>query len=216
MKPLRLSSTAVVLLLALIGSGCEHKKPVLVMPQQPPTTVAPQPTPTPAPTEAQPAEQPQEAQPAATPAEQPNAGDKTSEKTNPRHGRRAGTKKPAVSPSSTGNEKSSEVARNSPSRKIIPAEKAEPTPPSTGQISPGPSPTDSTHSQTSTDQLLQGAEANLNGITRQLSKDEEAMRAQSRDFIRQSRAAITENDLARAHTLAVKARLLSDELIRQR
>jgi len=42
------------------------------------------------------------------------------------------------------------------------------------------------------------------------------MRTQIREFIKQSRTAITENDLARAHTLAVKARLLSDELVKQR
>ena len=211
MKPLRLSPAAfALLLLALISSGCEHKKPVLVMPQQPPPTAAPQPTATPAPADAQPAEQQQEPQPTATPAEQP----KTTEKAKIRQGRHAAARKPTAP---AGDEKpGTEVARNNSSKKIIPAEKAEPTPPAIGQISPGPTPADAAHSQISTDQLLQGAEANLNGITRQLSKDEEAMRAQSREFIKQSRAAITENDLARAHTLAVKARLLSDELIKQR
>jgi hypothetical protein len=207
MKLLRLSPVPVaLLLLALILSGCEHKKPVLVMPQQPPATAAPQPTATPATAEAQPAEQ---AQPTATPAEQP----KTAEKAKTRQGRHAAARKPTTP--AGGDKPGTEVARNS-SKKIVPAEKAEPTPPAIGQISPGPTQADAAHSQTSTDQLLQGAEANLNGITRPLSKDEEAMRAQSREFIKQSRAAITENDLARAHTLAVKAHLLSDELVRQR
>src|SRR5438270_7274352 len=207
MKSLRLNPAAAgVLLLALITAGCEHKKPVLVMPQQPPPTAAPQPAPTPAEAEAQPAQQPQEAQPTPTPAEQqPQAGEKTAEKTKPKHARHTGTKKPG---------EKSEVARNSPSRKVIPAEPS-PTPQQTGQISPGPTPAGG-NSQISTDQLLQGAEANLNGITRTLSKDEEAMRAQIREFIKQSRTATTENDPARAHTLAVKARLLSDELVKQR
>jgi hypothetical protein len=202
MKTLRLNLAAAgVLLLALIVSGCEHKKPVLVMPQEPPPTATPEATPTPAEAEAQPAQQPPEAQPTATPAEQA----KTAEKTKPKHTRHAAVKKPGEKP---------EVAHNNP-RKIIPAEPA-PTPAQTGQISPGPTPSDTAHSQTSTDQLLQGAEANLNGITRTLSKDEEAMRAQIREFIKQSRTATTENDPARAHTLAVKARLLSDELVKQR
>ena len=211
MKPLRLNTAAIgLLLLVVIATGCEHKKPVLVMPQQPPPTAAPQPTATPTPSDAQPAEQQPEPQPTATPAEQP----KTAEKPKTRQGRRAAAKKP---PAPAGGDKpGTEVARNNSSRKVVPAEKAEPTPPVMGQISPGPTPADAAHSQISTDQLLQGAEANLNGITRQLSKDEEAMRAQSREFIKQSRAASTENDLARAHTLAVKARLLSDELIKQR
>ncbi|MGB9120102.1 MAG: hypothetical protein WCE73_05765, partial [Candidatus Angelobacter sp.] len=188
MKALRLNpAVAGVLLLALISIGCEHKKPVLVMPQQPPpTTAAPEATPTPAEAEAQPAQQP-EAQPTATPAEQPQAGEKTAEKTKPKHTRHAATKKPG---------EKSEVAHNNP-RKIIPAEPA-PTPAQTGQISPGPTPAGGGNSQASTDQLLQGAEANLNGITRTLSKDEEAMRAQIREFIKQSRTATTENDPARA------------------
>jgi hypothetical protein len=41
------------------------------------------------------------------------------------------------------------------------------------------------------------------------------MRAQTKEFIVQSRKATTENDLVRAHNLAVKARLLSDELVKQ-
>ena len=185
------------LLLLMMAVGCEHKKPVLVMPQQPPPTATPQATPTPAEAEAQPEQQPPEAQPSPTPAEQT----KTAEKTKPKHTRQA-TKKRGEKP---------EVAHNTPPKKIIPAEPA-PTP---QQISPGPT-SDGGNSQASTDQLLQGAEANLNGITRQLSKDEEAMRTQIREFITQSRNATKENDPARAHTLAVKARLLSDELVKQR
>jgi outer membrane biosynthesis protein TonB len=204
MKILRLNpAVAGLLLLVLIAAGCQHKKPVLVMPQQPPPAATPEATPAPAGAETQPAQQQPEAQPAATPAEQPQAGEKTAEKTKPKHARHAAAKKPGEKP---------EVARNNP-KKIIPAEPA-PTP-QEGQISPGPTPVGG-NSQTSTDQLLQSAEANLNGITRALSKDEEAMRAQIREFIKQSRTATTENDPARAHTLAVKARLLSDELVKQR
>lgn len=208
MKPLRLNPAFVGLfLLVVICSGCQHKKPVLVMPQQPPATAAPQPTPTPAPADTQTAEQPPEAQPAATPAEQP----KSAEKPKPKHGRRAGTSKP---PTSTGDKTGSEPAKNGSTKTKQSLDNSDVPPPV--QITPGPTPADTAHTQTSTDQLLQGAEANLNGITRQLSKDEEAMRAQSRDFIKQSHNALAENDLARAHTLAVKARLLSDELIKQR
>ena len=205
MKPLRLSIAAIVLMLLLgISLGCQHKKPVLVMPQQPPTTAAPQPSPTPEPV-AQAADQPLVPTPTPTPAEQP----KTAETAKPKHGRHATQKKP--SPSVGG-----EVAKNTPPKKVVQADKTEPPPTSIGQISPGPTPADTTHSQTSTDQLLQGAEANLNSITRQLSKDEEAMRTQIKEFITQSRKATTENDPARAHNLAVKARLLSDDLVKQR
>ena len=205
MKILRLNpAVSGLLLLIVMVAGCEHKKPVVVMPQQPPPPAAtPEATPTPAESETKPADQQQpEAQPAATPAEQSKTGEKTADKTKPKHPRHSAAKKPG---------EKSEVAHNNLPRKVIPAEPA-PTP---QQISPGPT-TDGGNSQASTDQLLQGAEANLNGITRTLSKDEEAMRAQIREFIKQSRTATTENDPARAHTLAVKARLLSDELVKQR
>ncbi|HEY1940413.1 MAG TPA: hypothetical protein VGJ33_20975 [Candidatus Angelobacter sp.] len=215
MKRLRLSSAAVALFILLgIATGCEHKKPVLVVPQQPPTAAAPQPSPTPEPeTAQQPAEQQsqQVQQPATPSADQ----DKTTAGKKPKQSRRTAQKKPP-STSPAGNDKS-EVAHNTVTRKVIPAEKPEPTQQSvTGEISPRPTPVDAAHSQASTEQLLQGAEANLNGITRQLSKDEEAMRAQIREFIKQSRTATTENDLTRAHNWAVKARLLSDELVKQR
>ena len=192
MKPLRLNAAAIVLMLLLsIALGCQHKKPVLVVPQQPPATAAPSPTPTPKP--AAQADQPLVPVPTPTPAEQP----KTSDKTKPNHGRHAAAKKPP--------------------RTVVEAEKTAPPPvASMGQISPGPTPGDATHSQASTDQLLQGAEANLNSITRQLSKEEEAMRTQIREFINQSHNATKENDPARAHNLAVKARLLSDDLVKQR
>ena len=210
MKPLRLNAASVALVLLLgISLGCEHKKPVLVMPQQPPPTAVPQPSPTPEPA-AQAADQPLTPMPTPTPAEQP----KTAGTPKPKHGRHTAAKKP--SPAVGGEKTGGEVAKNTPPKtRVVPAEKTEP-PASFGQISPGPTPADATHSQTSTDQLLQGAEANLNSITRQLSKDEEAMRTQIKEFITQSRKATTENDPARAHNLAVKARLLSDDLVKQR
>ncbi|HVG92581.1 MAG TPA: hypothetical protein VNB54_13895, partial [Alphaproteobacteria bacterium] len=184
----------------------QHKKPVVVVPQEPPATAAaPQPSPpTPEPA-AQAADQPLVPVPTPTPAEQP----KTTETPRPKHGRHAAAKKP--SPSVGG-----EVAKSTPPKKtVVPADKTDSTT-AMGQISPGPTPADAAHSQTSTDQLLQSAENNLNSITRQLSKEEEAMRTQIKEFIEQSHNATKQNDPARAHNLAVKARLLSDDLVKQR
>jgi hypothetical protein len=214
MKPLRLYITILSLWFVLgIVSGCARKKPVLVVPQQPPATTAAQPSPTPEPSPAQPAadkaqEQTQPSQTAPSGETQPEQ-----QKDKTKHARKPSPRHPAQT--ATNSEKMGEVAHNNPPRKVIPAEKAEPTPPS-GQISPGPTPADAGHDQASTEQLLQGAESNLSGIKRTLTKEEEAMRAQIKEFISQSRKATTENDLARAHILAVKARLLSDELVKQR
>jgi hypothetical protein len=204
MKLLRLKSAIVVVLLLLGISGCSQKKPVLVVaPQQPPPITAP-PTPTPEPeATSQPAEQPQETQPATTTEKSTTAA-----KSKPKSTKPSIAKKPAAT--SAGNE----VARNN-TKIVVPADRtATPPTPAAGQISPGSTPGDGSHNQTSTEQLLQGAEENLNRIKRQLSKDEEAMRAQIREFISQSHKATTENDLARAHNFAVKARLLSDELVK--
>ncbi|HET9836979.1 MAG TPA: hypothetical protein VFR84_02010, partial [Candidatus Angelobacter sp.] len=194
------------LALAVVLSGCEHKKHPLIVPQQAPPTAEATPSPTPEATPAQPAQQ--ESQPAP---EQPKTeAAQPQQKESAKHVRKPSPRKPAG-----GDKSANEVARNNgPGRKIIPAEKAEPTPP--GPISPGPTPADPAHDLASTDQLLQTAESNLSGIKRQLNKDEEAMRAQIREFISQSRKAITENDPSRAHNLAVKARVLSDELVKQR
>jgi hypothetical protein len=209
MKALRQNAAIFGLCCALGLLGCQHKKPVLVMPQQQPPTAAPSPSPTPEPsaTEQQPAEQTQ-TQPAQTASSEPEKTEPPKEK--PRHGKKPSPRKPAQA----SGEKPAEVARNTP-RKIIPPEKATPTP-TPGQISPGPTPNGGAQDQNATEQLLQSAESNLNGIKRQLNKEEEAVRAQIREFISQSRKAITENDPDRAHKLAVKARLLSDDLARQR
>lgn len=208
MKLLRLQSMIVVLACVLVISGCAQKKPVLVAPQQLPPTVAPETTPTPEPTaESQSAEKPQEAQQTPATTDQTT---KAAEKTQPKNNHHSATRKPPA-PAASG----TEVAHNTTTKKVIPADK--PGAPATstgGQISPGPTSSDAAHSQTSTEQLLQSTESNLNSIKRQLSKDEEAMRAQIREFINQSRKATTENDLARAHNFALKARLLSDELVK--
>ena len=209
MKLLRQSTLALALCLGLgILGGCQHKKPVVVVPQQPPSTVAPEPTPTPGPTPSQPADQAQgqPAQPA--PTEQPLV--EKAQKEKPRHAKKPSPRKPAPA----GNEKTELASRSKPSPTVVPAEPA--ATPSEGQISPGPTTADGAQDRASTEQLLHSAETNLNAIKRQLSKEEEAIRAQIREFINQSRKATTENDLARAHLLAVKARLLSDDLVKQR
>ena len=212
MKLLRLNSLLLTLALAAAISGCAgKKKPVLVMPQQPPPTATPEVSPTPVPAAESPApEQQNPAQPAeSATADQAKQQDKTKTKA----AKRPAQKKPSPSTPASG-DKPAEVARNSPPKKVV----QEPPKPDTqpvGPISPGPTPA-STHDQASTEQLLQSAESNLNGIKRQLTPEEENMRAQIREFINQSHKATSENDPVRAHTLAVKARLLSDDLVKQR
>jgi len=71
------------------------------------------------------------------------------------------------------------------------------------------------HQQTTT-QLLEATEANLRTVTRRsLKADEQDMVEQIRNYMQQSRNASAETDLVRAHNLALKAHLLSDELVKR-
>src|SRR5215472_1489337 len=208
MKPLRCNIAVLALWSVLaVLAGCTHKKPAQAAPPQPPpvaTTPEPWPTPTPA---AEPSPTPQGAQ-AASPDQADTQTTQTDKAQKP--------KKPSprkTASASSGSDKQSDVAHNNPPRKIIPADKAEPAP-QPGQISPVPA--DGTQPQGSTEQLLKSAEANLNSINRQLSKVEEAKLSQAREFINRSRKATSDNDSAGAYNYALKARLLSDELVQQR
>src|SRR5690349_4817839 len=172
MTPLLRFPVLLLLLSALaVFAGCARKKPVLVVvPKEQPPIAAPTPTPTPeARTEPQPPA-------SATPTPEPSAnedanknGEKTQAKSKPRH----------------------HVRKPSP---VVKAEAAppdlRPEPRSTpAPISPSISPSDARRDQSSTEQLLQATENTLTGIKRQLSKQEEGMVAQIRNYINQSRQA---------------------------
>ncbi|MGE5324980.1 MAG: hypothetical protein ACM3SW_19085 [Actinomycetota bacterium] len=200
MTPLR--SYPVLLLLAsalAMLSGCARKKPVTVaVPQEQPPIVAPTPAPTP-----QAKGAPQEHQPAAQPSEQqPNKETATTStrkaQKKPHHRKHAAIKKPSPAV------KAADIPpQPSPEPRSTPA-----------PIAPTVSPSDAQRDQSSTEKLLQAAENTLNNIKRQLSKEEQAMVAQARSYINQSRQATKDNDPARAFTLAQKANWLSDELER--
>jgi hypothetical protein len=102
------------------------------------------------------------------------------------------------------------VASQPPSK-----ETTTPTTPDTGTtISAGiPHSVEQGHRQ-STSELIQLTEDNLRSLNRQLTSQEQSQVEQIRNFIAQSRSATSDNDLVRAHNLAMKAHLLSDELVR--
>jgi hypothetical protein len=66
-----------------------------------------------------------------------------------------------------------------------------------------------------TAQLQAWTEAELRGINRSLSDDEKAMVQQIRAYLQQSRAAEAGGDTERAYNLALKAHLLSAELVKR-
>jgi len=222
MMPLRANSSLFVGLLALaLFSGCEKKPVAPVLPAQAP---APAETPTPSSDTTQ---QTQATNPSTqgTPPPDPGqaqAADEKEQKAEPQPETQAPDEKTDTSkakpPRSRSTKKSAPpttTARNTPPRIVVKPDTAQPsgTP---GLISPVSPSGDVSHDQANTEQLLQSSESNLNSIKRQLSSDEQAIVAQIRDYMTQSRQAIKENDLVRARNLALKAHLLSDDLAKRR
>jgi hypothetical protein len=84
--------------------------------------------------------------------------------------------------------------------------------PTTAAISEGLPHSDEMHHKETAAQLNQSTEENLRSITRTLTAGEKSIVEQIRAYMAQSQEAIGDNDLVRAHNLALKAHLLSDEL----
>lgn len=84
------------------------------------------------------------------------------------------------------------------------------------QLAPGMSKEQEFHQRETTSQLLATTDANLKKIAgRQLAPAQQDVVDQIHSYVRQAKTASDSGDLARAHTLAFKAHLLSDELVRQ-
>ncbi|MGE0405747.1 MAG: hypothetical protein AB7O65_05560 [Candidatus Korobacteraceae bacterium] len=102
-------------------------------------------------------------------------------------------------------------AEDSP-RVNVPPGPALPVP---GQLSAALSRDDLLQRRSTTVQLLEASELNLKNLTRSLSSDEQAVLQNIRTYIRQSRSATEMGDIERAYNLALKAHLLSDELVKR-
>jgi outer membrane biosynthesis protein TonB len=82
-----------------------------------------------------------------------------------------------------------------------------------GQLTPALSPEQELHSRENTTELLATTDSNLKKVAdRQLSAAQRSMLDQIHAYVRQAKAASDSGDVTRAHTLAYKAHLLSDEL----
>lgn len=69
--------------------------------------------------------------------------------------------------------------------------------------------------RSTTDQLTAATEENLKKITeRQLTASQQEMVSQVKEFLEKSKKAVAEGDLQLGNDLAMKARLLSDELMK--
>jgi outer membrane biosynthesis protein TonB len=203
--------TVALALTLFFVAGCKKQKPPVPPPQaQAPTVSTPQPE--------QQTEQPPVTIPptepstsTTTPPEQTTPPEKPSP-SKPRHtiGRRHPT-------NSTSAKKPAAPAPSTPPASTPPATTtAKATPDAdVGQIAPPISPSAASQAQQSTTQLLDATEQNLHGLTRTLSNDEQVTVSQIRSYIVQARSALKDQELERAHTLALKAHQLSDVLLRQ-
>lgn len=86
----------------------------------------------------------------------------------------------------------------------------------TSQLSPGTGKEQQDHSRENTEQLLATTNSNLKNVAgRQLTPAQQSMVEEINTYVKQSKAAADAGDLSRAHTLAFKAHLLSDELAKK-
>ncbi len=81
------------------------------------------------------------------------------------------------------------------------------------QLAPGMSAEQASSQRQNTTQLMAATDANLKQISsRQLNSSQQDSVSQIRKYIEQAKAAEQAGDVERAHNLASKARLLSDDL----
>lgn len=79
----------------------------------------------------------------------------------------------------------------------------------------GGTPAEQSSNQRSTEQLTSATEENLKQIAeRQLKPNQQEMVNQVKQFMDQSKTAVVAGDLERGHNLALKAHLLSEELLK--
>jgi len=192
----------------LLIFGCHKKKPPVPTQEPPPTisTTTTEQTP-PAPSTQEPQNpQPTQEQPQTT------SNDKPAEKPSPRHVKRPPVtpKKPAPEPEKPA---TTEVAKNNPppSPPRIVIQEGSTSANGSGKVAGA---NDAAQNQATTQQLIDSTENNLRNLKRTLSAEEQTTVKQINDYLKQSKDDVKDGDLSRAHNLALKARLLSDELVK--
>ena len=206
MRIARATVAGILLASMLALGGCKKKKPAVPPPQaQAPTISQPEPeVQPPAPAASEPNRpEPETAQPEPAPAA--TAAPAPKPKTKPRKTAKKTIPPPAV-------EKPAEnPAEKQPSKTVV-TEGG--TQPATPQLSASMPHDQAIHQKLNTNQLLEATDYNLKSISRSLNADEQAMLQHIRSYMQQSRDASKDGDTERAYNLALKAHLLSDELIK--
>lgn len=187
----------------LLGVGCKKKKQPVVL-AAPPTIAAP------APAKIEIPQTPAGTAPATTTPANTSAASKPKPVTPKPKKPVAAKPKPVESRPATI---PPQVAQNNPPPRIV--IDAGPDTPSPGMISAGMPHSNDIHQRQTTAQLNESTEANIASLRQPLSASQQTLVQQVQSFLAQSRAATTDGDTVRAHNLALKAHLLSDELVRK-
>ena len=201
----RQTSGALLLVALVLGaSGCElkKKKPNVTQQAQAPAITTPATTTTTTTPGPPPPESSEPARPLPTPGEV--ASNVPPEQPAPQPARRPRRTTP---PKKT-------VVENTPPEQP-PAQPAAPPQQQQDTLTASVSHGDALHEKLNTQQLLDTTENNLRSLNRSLSGDEQVMVAHIRSYMQQSKNATTDGDVERAYNLALKARLLSDELVKR-
>ena len=206
MRIARATVAGILLASMLALGGCKKKKPAVPPPQaEAPAVTQPEPEakpPVPAASEPN-RPQPEPTQPESAPAAAATPAPKP--KTKPRHAAKKTVPPPAV-------EKPAEApAEKQPTKTVVTEGGAQPATP---QLSASMPHDKVIHQKLNTNQLLEATDYNVKSIARALSGDEQAMLQHIRSYMQQSRDATKDGDTERAYNLALKAHLLSDELIK--
>lgn len=197
-------SVLLLVLVLIFVSGCKKKQKAPKAATQPPAIATPAPQ-EPAAQKPVPAievplpEKPAETEATKSPATKPKP--------------KPAARKPAPKPVEPKPAENTTIAKAAPPRIVVqPGNAPADTTPAT--VVPELSHTEEAHRRLTTDQLMQSTETNLKSLRRVLNEQERAMLQQIQLFMTQSREASQTQDLVRAHNLALKAHLLSDELVR--
>jgi len=173
---------------------------------QPPAASQPQTEPTPPPAASQPQTEPAPPpqSPAPVPPQQTNpeaTPPQASAPTTPEKRKAVRKKRKPAAKSETSTQSGKVVVRNGG------------TSDTSSQLAPGMSQEQAQHQRETTIHLLAITDTNLKSVAgRQLNPAQQNMFDQINTYVRQAKAANESGDIDRAHTLAFKAHLLSDEL----
>jgi len=154
------------------------------------------------------------AQPTSAPTQPPqDSADQSKPAPKPHHRKKAGTPKCSTDAPAPNSAKNSAPSTACPPPKKVVRNGGSDEP--AVQLTPGANAAKASYERFTAEQLRVATEENLKKLEgHQLNASQQEMVSQIKQFMEQSKKAVAEGDVDRAHNLALKAHLLSDELLK--